>query len=341
MQTVRSILVATALFMGMLAPAGAVGITGAGPRQSASVIAKWGEAYRAAGGERLRYRVVSPCLEIKEIKDLRYDFLGWNYPMSREMADVGMVQFPVLFDGVVLIANIPGIDSRELRLDGPTIADIYLGKIKRWDDPQIAALNPGLALPRLPIIPVFRAEASGTTAAFREYLSQISREWRDFTRRGSSVTFPVGAGGRGNGGVLGLVRLMKGAIGYARYASAKYSGIPIVALRNHDGVFLEPDKGSFRQAVLRSACVGAECPVLFVDRPGAGSWPIVTATFAVFRGKSQRSASDAGVLRFFAWVYRHGAHIAEASDYVPMPAEAIPASWATTVEGNGGRQRWQ
>jgi phosphate transport system substrate-binding protein len=260
-----------------------------------------------------------------------------------DLAKNGLVQFPTVVGGVVPILNVPGVTAGQLKLTGPLLADIFLGKVKRWDDPAIAAVNPGVKLPALPITVVHRSDGSGTSFLFTTYLAGKSPAWASAVGAGDSVAWPTGMGGKGNDGVAAFVKQTAGSIGYVEYAYAKQNGMAWVSLQNRDGQFVAPTAQSFGAAA--SGADWSKAPgyyLLLIDQPGAASWPITGATFILMHKAQAEPAQGKAVLSFFDWAYAKGDASAAALDYVPLPdsVEAqVRRSWSQVV-GADGKPVW-
>jgi len=245
--------------------------------------------------------------------------------------------------GVVPVINVPGIAAGQLKLDGKVLADIYLGKITKWNDPSIAALNPGLKLPDLAMAPVYRSDGSGTTFIFTHYLSEVSPEWKDKVGENTSVQFPTGLGGKGNEGVSAMASRTVGAIGYVEYAYAKQNKLTYALLRNKDGQFVSPDSAAFRAAAANADWSKAQdFNLLLTNQPGKDSWPITGATFILMHKQQGKPEVAREVINFFAWAYQNGGKLAEELDYVPMPenvVKLVEQNWQQ-IKGPDGKAVW-
>jgi phosphate transport system substrate-binding protein len=313
-------------------PVGAADISGAGATFPYPVYAKWAEAYKAKTGVSMNYQSIGSGGGIKQITARTVDFGASDMPLKPEaLAKDGLVQFPMVMGGVVLAVNLKGIAPGQLKLDGKTVAGIYLGKIAKWNDPAIVALNPGTALPDKSIAPIHRSDGSGTTFIFTHYLSSIDPAFKDKIGENTSVDFPSGLGGKGNEGVAALTSRTDGAIGYVEYAYALQNKMTYTLLRNRDGAFVAPDGKSFQAAAANADWSKASgFYLLLTDQPGADSWPITGATFILMHKQQSKPERARAVLGFFDWAYRDGGKLAEALDYVPMPANVVKAvneSW--------------
>jgi phosphate transport system substrate-binding protein len=337
---------ATAAIAGaaLMATASAAEISGAGATFPYPIYAKWAEAYKAATGTALNYQSIGSGGGIKQITAKTVDFGASDMPLKPEELDKdGLQQFPPVIGGEVMVVNIPGIASDQMVLNGPTIADIYLGKIAKWNDPAIAKLNPGVKLPDLGIAVVHRSDGSGTTFIFTNYLSKVSPEWKDKVGENTSVEWPAGLGGKGNEGVAAIEARTGGAIGYVEYAYALQNKLVHTKLVNHDGATLSPSSKVFQAAAANADWDKAPgFYLLLTDQPGKESWPITGATFILMHKKQDKPETAKQVLAFFDWAYRHGQEMAESLDYIPMPAKVVKTveeSWKTIV-GPDGKPVW-
>lgn len=314
----RSMLLGAAL-TGGAAAAFAQDVTGAGATFPAPIYAKWADAYHKATGARINYQSVGSGAGIKQIKAKTVDFGASDMPLKDEdLAKEGLLQFPTVIGGVVPVVNIKGIAPGQIKMDGQVLGDIYLGKIARWNDPALAALNPGVKLPDAAIAVVRRADGSGTTFMFTNYLSKVNAEWKQKVGEGTAINWPTGAGGKGNEGVSAFVQRLPNSIGYVEYAYAKQNKMSHVLLKNKDGQFAAPDEANFK-----AAAAGAQWDKSFyqilTDQPGKETWPISGATFILMYKTSDKPESAANALKFFDWVYANGDAMASDLDYVPMP----------------------
>ena len=315
-----------------LASVQAAEITGAGASFPAPIYAKWADAYNKATGNRINYQSIGSGGGIKQITAKTVDFGASDMPLKPEVLDKdGMMQFPTVIGGVVPVVNVPGVEPGKMKLTGPVIADIYMGKITSWDDKAIAALNPGLKLPTLPIQVVRRADGSGTTFIFTNYLSKVSPEWKQTIGEGTAVNMTVGMGGKGNEGVSAFVQRLKGAIGYVEYAYAKQNKMAHTLVKNADGNFVAPDDVTFKAAAANANW--NEAPgfgIIINNQPGEKAWPITSATFILMHKKAEKPEQSKAALAFFDWAYKNGDKLAVDLEYVPMPAnvkDQIRASW--------------
>jgi len=325
----------------------AANITGAGATFPYPVYAKWAEAYKAKTGTSMNYQSIGSGGGIKQIKARTVDFGATDAPLKpAELEKEGLVQFPAVMGGVVPVVNIEGVKPGEMKLSGKTLADIYLGKIKKWSDPAIAGLNKGMKLPDTTITVVNRSDGSGTTFIFTNYLSKVSPEWKEKVGNAKSVAWPAptGAGGKGNEGVASFVQRLHGAIGYVEYAYAKQNKMAYTLLQNREGNFVKPDEKSFQ-----SAAAGADWKnapgfyEILSDEPGKNSWPITGATFILVHKSQTKPATAREVLKFFDWAYKEGDKLALDLDYIPMPDDVVKlvhAEWKVKIKDAAGKSIW-
>src|SRR5246500_3541592 len=319
-------------------------ISGAGATFPYPIYAKWAEAYAAKTGLKMNYQSIGSGGGIAQINAKTVDFGASDMPLKPEELDkAGLMQFPPVIGGGVFVVNLPGIQPGQMNLDGPTIADIYLGKITKWNDPAIAKLNPGLKLPDTAIAVVHRSDGSGTTFIFTDYLSKVSPEWKEKVGEGTSVEWPTGLGGKGNEGVAALTSRTMGAIGYVEYAYALQNKMVHTKLINHDGATLEPGSKVFQTAAANADWKGAPgFYLILTDQPGKESWPITGATFILMHKKQDKPETAKQVLAFFDWAYKNGQKMAEELDYIPMPPNVVKTvedSWKQIV-GPDGKPVW-
>lgn len=308
-------------------------ITGAGSTFGGPIYAKWGEAIQSQGIQ-LNYQNIGSGGGINQVINRTVDFGGTDMPLPpAKLAEAKLAQFPTVIGGVVMIVNLPGIKSNQLKLTGNLIADIYLGKIRKWNDPAIAAVNPGLTLPGIAIAPVYRADGSGTTFVFTNYLGQKSTEWNNKVGSSTSVKWPTGNGGKGSDGVSSTVKQVKGAIGYVESAYATNNGLITTQLQNKAGVFVSPTFETFAAAAANANWQSAEnLAVNLNDQPGANSWPIESATFVLIPLDPKDINASLAVRKLFDISFRSGADAAKNMQYVPLPTDvqdAIRKMWKT------------
>src|SRR5574344_2379960 len=312
--------------------------TGAGASFPAPLYSKWAADYHKATGVKINYQSVGSSAGIKQIEAKTVDFGASDEPLKdADLQAKGLVQFPTVIGGIVPVVNIKGIKPGELKLTGQVLGDIYLGKITHWNDPAIAALNPGLPLPADKISPVRRADGSGTTFGFTNYLSKVNAEWKDKVGEGKAVNWPTGAGGKGNEGVAAFVGRLANSIGYVEYAYVKQNNLVFAQLQNSEGNFVAPNENSFK-----AAAAGADWSKSFyqilTNQPGKDSWPITSATFILMHKSQDKPAQATTSLKFFDWAYKQGDKTAADLDYVPMPdavKNVIFKSWDDIKDTSG------
>jgi phosphate transport system substrate-binding protein len=315
-------------------------VTGAGASFPAPVYAKWADAYNKATGARINYQSVGSGAGIKQIRGKTVDFGASDAPLSDEdLAKDGMIQFPTVIGGVVPVVNIKGIGPGQLKMTGEVLGEIYLGKITKWNDAALVALNPGLPLPDAAIAPVRRADGSGTSFIFTNYLSKVNPEWKAKVGEGTAVNWPTGAGGKGNEGVSAFVQRLPNSIGYVEYAYAKQNKMSYVQLRNKDGVFVNPTDAAFK-----AAAAGADWSKSFhqilTEQPGKDSWPLTGATFILLHKAQDKPAAASNTLKFFDWAYQQGDKIADDLDYVPLPnslKDLVRKQWTDNLKDTAGK----
>ena len=318
--------------------AAAEDITGAGATFPAPLYAKWAADYNQATGVKVNYQSVGSGAGLKQIESKTVAFGASDMPLKDEdLAQKGQMQFPTVIGGVVPVVNIKGIASGQLKLNGQVLGDIYLGKITKWTDPAIKALNPSLALPDEAISPVRRADGSGTTFIFTNYLSKVNVEWKAKVGEGTAVNWPAGAGGKGNEGVAAFVNRLPNSIGYVEYAYVKQSKMIYAQMQNAAGNFVAPDEKAFK-----AAAAGAEWNKSFyqilTNQPGKDSWPLTGATFILMYKTQDKPAEAAAALKFFEWAYKNGDKTADELDYVPMPnvvKAQIEKAWGEIKDASG------
>jgi phosphate transport system substrate-binding protein len=320
--------------------AAAQDVTGAGSSFVAPVLAKWASDYNKATGVKINYQSVGSGAGIKQIDAKTVDFGASDMPLTdEELAKKGQIQFPVVIGGVIPVVNIKGVAAGQLHLNGPILADIYLGKITKWNDAAIKALNPSLNLPDDAIAPVRRADGSGTTFIFTNYLSKVSPEWKSKVGEGTAVNWPTGAGGKGNEGVAAFVGRLPGSIGYVEYAYVKQNKMTYALMQNAEGKMVNPDDVAFKAAAANAAWSKSFYQIL-TNQPGAQSWPITGTTYVLMHKQQDKPAVAAAALKFFDWGFKNGDKIAEELDYVPMPAPVksqIEKLWTTEVKDTAGK----
>jgi phosphate transport system substrate-binding protein len=333
-------LAAAVMLVASCGEAGPRNISGAGATFPASIYAKWSEGYRAQSKLGLNYQAIGSGGGIKQIKVNTVDFGATDKPLKpQELEKAGLYQFPTVIGGVVPILNVEGLQPGQVKLTGALLADIYLGKVKKWNDPALTSLNPGVRLPDQAITVVHRSDGSGTTFLFTSYLSGQSPEWRQKVGASDAVSWPTGLAGKGNDGVAAFVKQTAGSIGYVEYAYAKQNGTSFAQVRNREGAFVSPNAESFSAAAAGADWANAPGNyLLLLDQPGAGSWPITGASFILIHKEQQDQQVGQGVLRFFDWAFTNGDESAVKLDYVPLPAtvkEMVRKQWAATLKAEG------
>ena len=335
---VSSLALAASALFGLSASVGAQEITGAGASFPAPIYAKWASDYNKATGVKVNYQSIGSGGGIKQIDSKTVDFGASDMPQTDEvLKSKGQVQFPTVIGGVVPVINVKGIEPGQLKLNGQVLGDIFLGKIAKWNDAAIKALNPTLPLPDTAIAPVRRADGSGTTFIFTNYLSKVNPEWKTKVGEGTAVNWPVGAGGKGNEGVSAFVNRLPNSIGYVEYSYVKQNKMNYAVMQNAAGVFVKPDDDAFK-----AAAAGADWNKSFyqilTNQSGKEAWPISGATFILMHAKQDKPANGTEVLKFFNWAYSNGAKTASDLDYVPLPASVvtlIQKSWGEIKDGAG------
>jgi len=339
---IKNFLAAAALTFGVTAQA--VDITGAGATFPYPIYAKWAEAYKQKTGVGMNYQSIGSGGGIAQIKAKTVDFGASDMPLKPEdLQAAGLTQFPAIIGGVVPVVNIEGIASGALKFTGPVLADIYLGKIKKWNDKAIADLNPGTKLPDDPITVVRRSDGSGTSFIWTDYLSKVSPEWKEKVGASTAVAWPEGVGGKGNEGVSAYVQRIKGSIGYVEYAYAKKNKMNVGSVQNKDGAFVKPEDDTFQAAAAYADWKAPGMYQILTNQPGKNSWPITGASFILMHTKQDKPQNAAEVLRFFDWAYKNGGKLAEELDYVPMPesvAKLVEAAWKTDIKDASGKVLW-
>jgi phosphate transport system substrate-binding protein len=326
--------------MALAGVAAAQDVTGAGASFPAPLYAKWASEYNKSTGVRINYQSVGSGAGIRQIDAKTVDFGASDMPLKdEELAQKGQLQFPTVIGGVVPVVNIKGVAAGQLKLNGQVLGDIYLGKISKWSDPAIKALNPTLNLPDATIAPVSRADGSGTTFIFTNYLSKANADWKTKVGEGTTVKWPAGAGvsGKGNEGVATYVTRLPNAIGYVEYAYVKQNKMVYAQMQNKAGHFVSPEEKTFK-----AAAAGAEWAKSFyqilTEQPGKDAWPMTGATFILMHKVQDKPAQAGATLKFFSWAYKNGDTTADGMDYVPMPVSvkaAIEKSWSQIKDASG------
>ncbi|MCC7047888.1 MAG: phosphate ABC transporter substrate-binding protein PstS [Alphaproteobacteria bacterium] len=341
----RTILRAAGLavaLVGAATAAVAADISGAGATFPYPIYAKWADAYKKETGNGLNYQSIGSGGGIKQIQAKTVTFGASDMPLKpTELEKSGLIQFPTVMGGVVPVVNIQGIKPGELVLDGPTLADIFLGKVAKWDDAAISKLNPDAKLPGQAIAVVHRSDGSGTTFIFADYLSKVNPAWKEKVGAATALEWPVGLGAKGNEGVAGNVGQTVGSIGYVEYAYAKQNKMIHARMVNREGKAVEPTARAFQAAAAGADWSGTPgFNVLLTDEKGAESWPIAGATFILMHKQPQDPAAATEALKFFDWAYRKGDKMAEELDYVPMPdgvVKLIGKTWTEQIKGKDGK----
>jgi phosphate transport system substrate-binding protein len=313
-------------------------ITGAGATFPAPLYAKWASEYYKATGTKINYQSVGSGAGLRQIEAKTVDFGASDMPLKdEELKAKNLVQFPMVIGGVVPVVNIQGITPGQLKLSGQVLGDIYLGKITKWNDAALKALNPSLPLPDAPIAPVQRADGSGTSFIFTNYLSKVNADWKATVGEGTAVKWPTGTGGKGNEGVAAFVNRLPNSIGYVEYAYVKQSKMNYAQMQNAAGVFVSPDDLTFK-----AAAAGADWNKSFyqilTNQSGKDAWPISGATFILMQKTQDKPANASTALKFFEWAYANGDKMAQDLDYVPMPDAIKPAVqrvWAEIKDATG------
>ncbi|CFR14845.1 phosphate ABC transporter substrate-binding protein PstS [Yersinia kristensenii] len=340
MRTTVASIVAATLSMTTVSAFAAASLTGAGATFPAPVYAKWADSYQKETGNKVNYQGIGSSGGVKQIIANTVDFGASDAPLTDDkLAAEGLFQFPTVIGGVVLAVNIPGIKSGELTLDGKTLGDIYLGNVKKWNDPAIVKLNPGVKLPDQNIAVVRRADGSGTSFVFTSYLAKVNAEWKEKVGAGSTVNWPTGLGGKGNDGIAAFVQRLPGSIGYVEYAYAKQNNLAYTKLISADGKPVSPTEHSFS-----SAAKGVDWSKTFAqdltNQKGDDVWPITSTTFILVHKEQKNAANGVEVLKFFDWGYTHGAKQANELDYATLPSEVVEqvrAAWKTQIKDSSGK----
>ena len=320
-------------------------INGAGSTFAYPIYAKWADTYKTKTDVGLNYQSIGSGGGIKQIEAKTVDFGATDAPLSVEQLEQnGLAQFPTVMGGVVPVVNLPGIKPGELKLTGKLLADMYLGKITAWNDPAIAAVNPGLKLPDTKISPISRSDGSGTTYIFTHYLAEVSPEWKDKVGNATSVQWPTGLGGKGNEGVASYVQRAPGGIGYVEYAYSLQNKMTYALMQNKVGKFVSPSSASFQAAAANADWSKAPgYNLILTNQDGAKSWPITGATFILMQKKQDKPEVGEAVLKFFDWAYHHGSKEAIEISYVPLPAslvKMIETGWQKDITSVDGKKIW-
>jgi len=341
-QLFTTLVVSASAVMAFSSAASAADMTGAGATFPYPIYAKWAESYKAATGNGLNYQSVGSGAGIKQIKAKTVDFGASDMPLKAEELDAdGLMQFPAIMGGVVTVVNLDGIAPGQLKLTGPVVADIYLGKVTKWNDAEITALNPGVKLPDVEITVVHRADGSGTSFLFTDYLSKTNAEFKTKIGSGTAVKWVVGVGGKGNEGVAANVQRIKGSIGYVEWAYAKKNKMAHTQLKNKDGNYLQPDDDFFKAAAANAEWTKTPgFGVVLTDQAGKNSWPITGVSFILMHKQQADAAKGKEVVKFFDWAFKNGGAAATELDYVPLPpavVKLVQDSWKANLKDASGK----
>lgn len=337
-QNLRGISLGVAMLAAGMTAAHAADITGAGSTFVYPILSKWSAAYNEKTGNKLNYQSIGSGGGIAQIKAATVDFGASDMPMkSEDLQQLGMGQFPLVIGGVVPVVNIEGVKPGEIKFTGSLLADIYLGKVTMWNDPAIATLNPDLKLPDGKITVVHRSDGSGTTFNWVNYLSKVSEEWKTKVGEGTSVSWPVGVGGKGNEGVAAYVDRIKNSIGYVEYAYVLQNKMTFGAVQNKAGKFIQPDNASFQAAAASADWANAkDFYLVMTDAPGDKAYPVTATVFVIMYKQPKDEARSQEAFKFFKWALEDGKKQAEELDYVPLPealTKQIEAYWTTEFKG--------
>jgi phosphate transport system substrate-binding protein len=338
----RALLAAGAVAIASTMAASAADISGAGATFPYPIYAKWADAYKKDTGLGLNYQSIGSGGGIKQIQAKTVVFGATDAPLTgAELDKGGLVQFPMVMGGIVPVLNLDGIKPGELVIDGPTLAKIFLGQVKNWDDAALKKLNPNGKLPSQAIAVVHRSDGSGTTFNFTDYLSKVSPDWKSKVGSATAVEWPIGIGAKGNEGVANNVANTKGSIGYVEYAYAKQNKLTYANMINKDGKTVSPTSETFQAAAANADWNSVPgYGVILSDQPGAQSWPMTAATFILIHKQPQDPAAAAAALKFFAWAYAKGGKMAEELDFVPMPTAVVGTvekMWGGNIKDAGGK----
>lgn len=337
--------IVAAIMFAASVPAQATDITGAGASFPFPLYARWASIYFEQTGNRVNYQSIGSGGGVAQISKPTVDFGATDAPLTGEELDKArLVQFPAVIGGTVPVVNLPGIEPGQLVMSGSDLADIFLGKIRKWNDPALTKRNPDLKLPDADILVVHRSDGSGTTFGWTDYLSQVSPEWARSVGQGKAVKWPVGQGGKGNEGVSNYVKQLRHTIGYVEYGYARENALSHIALVNQAGNVVQPDSETFSAAAASAdwnAVPGMG--VMLTNQPGPDAWPLTSATFILLQRTARYPKSTRAVLEFFDWAFRHGGQTADAMHYVPLPesvADAVRAEWAAELRTTAGEPLW-
>jgi phosphate transport system substrate-binding protein len=319
-------------------------LTGAGATFPYPIYGKWAYDYEKIGGVKMNYQSIGSGGGIQQISNKTVDFGASDAPLKGEELDAkGLIQFPMIIGGAVPVFNISGVESLQLKLDGDTLGLIFIGEIKKWNDPRISKLNPGINLPAKDITVVHRADGSGTSFLWTHYLSGVCPKWKNLVGYGSAVEWPTGVGGKGNEGVASYVKQVDGGIGYVEYAYALQNKMKVAQLKNKDGNYVSPSKDTFAAAALNANWSKADhFYLVLTNQPGKDSWPVTGASFILIYKNQESPEKAETMLKFFDWCYRNGADLARGLDYIPIPESVysqIEKVWSEKVV-SGGKKVW-
>lgn len=339
MKSISVQIAATTITLGFASGAAlAQDVTGAGASFPAPLYAKWADSYNKVSGARINYQSVGSGAGLKQIRGKTVDFGASDMPLKdEELQKDGLIQFPTVIGGVVPVVNIAGIKSGQVKLTGAVLGDIYLGKVVKWNDPALTALNPGVPLPDAAISVVRRADGSGTSFIFTNYLSKVNEEWKSKVGEGTAVNWPTGAGGKGNEGVAAFVSRLPNSIGYVEYAYVKQNKMTYTLLKNKDGNFATPDDANFKAAAA-SADWNKSFYQVLTEQPGKESWPLTGATFIMMHKAQDKPAQAAASLKFFDWAYSNGDAAAAELEYVALPdvvKNLVRKQWGEIKDASG------
>ncbi len=320
-------------------------ITGAGATFPYPIYAKWAEAYKKSTGVGLNYQSIGSGGGIKQIKAKTVDFGASDMPLKQEdLEEAGLTQFPAIIGGVVPVVNIDGVAPGKLKMTGEVLAGIFMGKITKWNAPEITAINAGVKLPAEDITVVHRSDGSGTTFLWTDYLSKVSGDFKTAVGASTAVKWPVGLGGKGNEGVAANVQRIKNSIGYVEYAYVKRNKMTHAQLKNLDGQFVEPDDENFKAAA--AGADWAKAPGMYLvltNQPGKASWPVTGASFILMHKTQADAAKAKEVLKFFDWAFKNGGQMASELEYVFLPANVtklIEDGWKSKIKDGSGKAVW-
>ena len=345
----RRMVVALAATIGLAFGVNAVraaDFTGAGATFPAPVYSAWAADYKAKSGDSLNYQAIGSGGGQTQIQNRTVDFGASDAPVaSDKLASGSLLQFPAVIGSVVVIVNLDGVAKDQLKLTGAVLADIYLGKIAKWNDKKITDLNAGVTLPDLAILPVYRSDGSGTTFVYASYLSQVNGEWKDKVGVATSLSWPAGNGAKGNDGIAAAVKNSKGALGYVEHIYAAANNLVTAQLQNKAGKFVSPSTPGFQAAAANADWAGAkDFAASMINTPGDTTWPIVSATFILLPKNPQKAEQSLAVMKFFDWAFSNGSSTAEKLHYIPLPAaviERVRAAWATEIKDSAGQAIWK